>query len=194
MQRPSSGMLFGGMTLALLGLAITACSGGDEVEEPQPEGGAMTIEVTSPAFTEGASIPTRHTCDGEDVSPPLKWSRIPDGTRGIALVVDDPDAPGRTWVHWVLYGLPADVTELPEGISAAERTPQGTQQGTNDFKKLGYGGPCPPPGSPHRYFFKVYALGADVSLEPGATKRELLFAIEGQVLAQGQLMGRYQRQ
>ena len=153
----------------------------------------MTIQLTSAAFAEAGFIPAKHTCDGEDASPPLKWSGVPAGTKSLALICDDPDAPMGTWVHWVLYGLPPSVTELPEKVPAAETLTDGARQGVNDFKRVGYGGPCPPPGGPHRYFFKLYAVDAETSLKPGATKKELLRAMEGHILAEGQLMGKYKR-
>ena len=128
----------------------------------------------------------------EDVSPDLAWSGVPSDATSIALIADDPDAPGGTWVHWVTYGLAGDGTGLSEDQPAAETAPNGAKQGTNDFNKLGYGGPCPPKGhGDHRYFFKVYALDAAVDLEPGATKSELLTAINEHILAQGRLMGTY---
>ena len=153
----------------------------------------MTIQLTSSAFIEGSAIPVRYTCDGQDISPPLKWNNIPQGARSIALIADDPDAPAGTWVHWVLYNLPVTVTELPQGLPTSENIPNGASQGRNDFRRIGYGGPCPPRGSPHRYFFKVYALDIELGLKPGATKGELLRAMEGRILAEGQLMGTYQR-
>jgi Raf kinase inhibitor-like YbhB/YbcL family protein len=153
----------------------------------------MSLKVTSTAFSEGAAIPTKFTCDGEDVSPPLAWSGVPEGTRSVALISDDPDAPGRTWVHWVLYRLQADAAGLPEAVPKTDTLPNGARHGTTDFGRREYGGPCPPPGSPHRYFFKVYALDGAVDLEPGATKGDLLSAMDGHTLAQGELMGTYRR-
>lgn len=152
----------------------------------------MAITLTSSAFAEGALIPRRHTCDGEDVSPPLTLTGIPDGTQSVALICDDPDAPVGTWVHWVLFNLPADLVELPAEIPGDETLNNGAIHGKNDFGRLGYGGPCPPGGT-HRYFFKVYALDTKVSLESGATKDMLLKAMEGHILAEGQLMGKYRR-
>ena len=154
----------------------------------------MSITVTSTAFEEGEVIPVRYTCDGEDVSPDLAWSGVPSDATSIALIADDPDAPGGTWVHWVTYGLAGDETGLSEDQPADETAPNGAKQGMNDFNKLGYGGPCPPKGhGDHRYFFKVYALDADIDLDPSATKSELLTAMDGHILAQGQLMGTYKR-
>jgi Raf kinase inhibitor-like YbhB/YbcL family protein len=158
------------------------------------EGGSrMTLDLISPAFEDGETIPSTYTCEGDDVSPPLEWSGVPEGTRTIALICDDPDAPMGTWVHWVLYGLPADTTSLPEGVPADDVVAGGASQGKNDFKKIGYGGPCPPPGKPHRYFFKLYALDSELDLAPGASKKDVEKAMKGHVLAQGQLVGRYKR-
>lgn len=152
----------------------------------------MGIKVKSTAFDEGDMIPKRYTCDGADISPQLSWTGIPEGTKSIALISDDPDAPMGTWVHWVLYNLPSNVTELPEGIPSKKILENGAKQGTNDFRKIGYGGPCPPGGT-HRYYFKIYALDNEVNMEPGATKDQLLKAMKGHILAEGQLMGRYKR-
>ncbi len=153
----------------------------------------MALTLSSSAFNPGAEIPKQYTCEGKDVSPPLSWSGTPAGTKSFALIADDPDAPVGTWVHWVLYDLPANATELPQGVPPSETLPSGGTQGTNDFRKTGYGGPCPPPGKPHRYFFKLYALDAPTKLKARATKAEVLRAIEGHVLAQAELMGTYKR-
>jgi Raf kinase inhibitor-like YbhB/YbcL family protein len=153
----------------------------------------MAMKITSSAFQEGQPIPAKYTCDGENISLPLKWSDAPAGTKFFALICDDPDAPVGTWVHWVVYGLPATTTELAEKIPASESLENGAKQGVNDFKHVGYGGPCPPSEKPHRYYFKIYALDAEIPLKPRATKKELLKAMEGQILAQGELMGTYQR-
>lgn len=152
----------------------------------------MQIAITSNAFDEGGLIPSKYTCDGVDVSPPLRWDGIPEGAASIALICDDPDAPMGTWVHWVLFNLPARAKELAENIPTDETLTDGTRQGINDFGKIGYGGPCPPGGT-HRYFFKIYALDAQLDLAPGANKSQLLEAMEGHILAQGQLMGKYKR-
>lgn len=153
----------------------------------------MTIQLTSPAFTAGTPIPVQYTCDGQDLSPPLRWSNVPAEAKSLALIADDPDAPMGTWVHWVLYNLPPGTAELPEGLSTSETLPNGAKQGMNDFRRLGYGGPCPPRGNPHRYFFKLYALDTELSLKSGATKKDLVRAMEGHTLAEGQLMGTYKR-
>lgn len=152
----------------------------------------MTLELTSASFEDGGMIPRRHTCDGTDVSPALAWSRVPDGTVALALICDDPDAPMGTWVHWVLYDLPPDVTGLPEAAPTQEILDNGGKQGRNDSRNIGYGGPCPPSGT-HRYHFKLYALDREVGLKPGAAKKQLLQAMQGHILAEAQLMGRYKR-
>jgi hypothetical protein len=152
-----------------------------------------TIELTSPAFADGAAMPRRLTADGDDVSPPLAWAGVPPGTRSLALICDDPDAPVGTWVHWVLYGLPGDLAALPEAVPPAERLAGGGRQGLNDFGRVGYGGPAPPRGRGHRYVFTVYALDAAVDLEPRATKAALLQAMSGHTLGEGRLTGIYQR-
>jgi Raf kinase inhibitor-like YbhB/YbcL family protein len=152
----------------------------------------MAITITSSSFTEGGMIPKKHTCDAADISPDLKWSGVPKEVKSLALICDDPDAPGGTWVHWVLFNIPADVTTLQAGVSPDAVLKNGAQHGKNDFRKLGYGGPCPPGGT-HRYFFKIYALDTLLSLESGSTKSQLLAAMKGHILAEGQLMGKYKR-
>jgi Raf kinase inhibitor-like YbhB/YbcL family protein len=156
----------------------------------------MTFELTSQAFAPGGAIPRKYTCDGEDVSPPLAWSAAPAGTRSFVLIVDDPDAPDPAapktiWVHWVLYDLPADTTGLPEGI-APGRLPRGTREGVNDWKRTGWGGPCPPIGR-HRYFHHLYALDATLGDLGRPTKAALERDMRGHVLAQAELIGTYQR-
>ena len=151
--------------------------------------------LTSPAFSDGGPIPRAHTCDGADLSPPLTWTGAPDGTRQLALIMDDPDAPGRTFVHWVLYRVTPTVTGLASGFPRdAETTkPVAARQGVNDFPATGYRGPCPPPGPAHRYVFTLYALGAELTLPPGATKALLLQALQGHVLGETQLTGKFGR-
>jgi Raf kinase inhibitor-like YbhB/YbcL family protein len=151
------------------------------------------MKITSTAFEEGATIPARHTADGADVSPPLLWSGVPAEAKSLALICDDPDAPRGTWVHWVAFNLPTDLTGLPEGVPAtATLSPRG-RHGKNDFRKFGYGGPSPPPGKPHRYFFKLYALDIALELPEGATKAQVETAMKGHVLAEAHLMGKYGR-
>lgn len=157
---------------------------------------AMTLSLKSPAFSHLGEIPKRYTCEGSDVSPPLAWSGVPEGTESLVLVVDDPDAPDpkapkMTWVHWVLYNLPPTAGALPEAV-APEALPPGTQQGLNDWGRSGYGGPCPPIGR-HRYFHRLYALDTVLSRLESPTKAQLLKAMEGHVLAQVDIVGTYQK-
>jgi Raf kinase inhibitor-like YbhB/YbcL family protein len=158
---------------------------------------STSFAIRSPSFTEGASIPIRHTCEGADVSPPLEWAALPPGTKSLALVVDDPDAPDpkapkMTWVHWVLYDLPASAAGLPEAVGR-DALPPGTRQGVNDWKRTGWGGPCPPIGR-HRYFFKLYALDAVIGDLGAPTQAKLQAAMKGHVLAEARLMGTYEKQ
>jgi Raf kinase inhibitor-like YbhB/YbcL family protein len=155
----------------------------------------MTIQVSSTAFAEGETIPKKYTDDGDNVSPPLQWSGAPPGTQSFALIADDPDAPLGTWVHWVIFNLPAGAPGLPEGVPTQPDLEAGVRQGKNSFRdeNIGYGGPSPPKGKPHRYFFKVYALDTPLNLPGGATKAQVEAAMKGHVLAQGQLMGKYGR-
>ena len=152
----------------------------------------MALVITSSAFSEGQGIPKRYTCDGPDVSPDLAWSGVPEKAASLALICDDPDAPMGTWVHWVLFNIPADQDGLPAEIPSDAVLENGARHGTNDFRRLGYGGPCPPGGT-HRYFFKLYALDTMLELDSGVTKAQLLEAMQGHILAEGQLMGTYSR-
>lgn len=160
----------------------------------------MTLQITSTAFAAGERVPTKHTGEGEDVSPPLAWSDLPPGTKELALICDDPDAPTKEpWVHWVIYKIPPELRSLPEGIPARSnlQEPAGPLQGKNSWpngRTIGYRGPMPPPGhGQHRYFFRLYALDAKLSLPPGASKAELLDAMQGHVLGEGELLGTYSR-
>jgi Raf kinase inhibitor-like YbhB/YbcL family protein len=158
-----------------------------------PQGGhAMSFSIKTTAFSEGGTIPKKYTCDGSDLSPALTWADALPGTKSLALIADDPDAPVGTWTHWIAWNIPPEA-ELPEGVAKVESLSDGTRQGKNDFKKIGYGGPCPPPGKPHRYFFKLYALDAKLDIKPGAGRNELERAMKGHVLAQVDLMGKYGR-
>jgi len=178
----------------LIPLILFSCVIGIHVEAIGKEGYAMKLDIKSTAFGEGNSIPKQYTCDGADISPQLSWSQPPEGTGSMVLICDDPDAPMGTWVHWVLYGLSPDTLEISENIPDDKEVLGGAKHGVNDFHKYGYGGPCPPGGT-HRYFFKLYAVDTEVvDLDPGATKDEVLVAIKGHVLAEGELMGRYSRQ
>ncbi len=151
-----------------------------------------TMQVMSSAFKEGGAIPRQYTCDGEDISPPLSWESGPEGTKSFVLIADDPDAPRRTFVHWVLYDLPASTRELPEDMARDKILSNGARQGINDGGDFGYMGPCPPSGT-HHYFFKIYALNTQVNLPPGKRKADLLEVMEGHILAQGQIMSTYSR-
>lgn len=154
----------------------------------------MAFTLTSDAIKEGEPIAAKYTCDGADVSPALAWTDPPAGTKSICLIMDDPDAPGGTWTHWLLWNLPETLRALPEGVAKSTEVPAGSRQGNNDFRKPGYGGPCPPPGAPHRYFFRLFALDATLSLSPGASRKEVDRALAGhKILGRAELMGRYSR-
>jgi hypothetical protein len=150
------------------------------------------MEIMSSAFENGGMIPDKYSYDGQNMAPPLEWTDPPAGTRSFALICDDPDAPMGTWVHWVVYDIPASIGKLQEGTLPEKTLTSGGKQGTNDFQKIGYGGPCPPSGT-HRYFFKLYALDRFTGLEPGATKAQLLRAMKGHILEEAQTMGKYHR-
>ncbi len=154
--------------------------------------GGVTMELKSSAFGYGQPIPTRYTCDGEDISPPLEWTDPPAGTRSFALIMDDPDAPVGVWDHWVLFNIPPETRFLPEGVPPDPDLAQGGRHGRNSWKRLGYGGPCPPGGT-HRYFFRLYALDTVLDLSSGATRKDVLRAMGGHILAQAELMGTYRR-
>jgi Raf kinase inhibitor-like YbhB/YbcL family protein len=156
---------------------------------PDPAAGKLT--VTSPAFDPGKTIPADYSCDGRNVSPALSWTGAPSATRSFAVIMDDPDAPAGTWVHWVYYDIPAGATGLPEGVAPDANPATGGVQGKNSFGRIGYGGPCPPANQTHRYFFKVYALDTQLGLAPGASRADVDKAIAGHILARGQLMGRF---
>jgi Raf kinase inhibitor-like YbhB/YbcL family protein len=151
------------------------------------------MKLTSPVFQMGEEIPRRFSCEGESASPPLSWSEAPPETRSFALICEDPDAPLVTFVHWVLYDLPASASELGAGVPGAEVFPFGAKQGKNGYGRVGYGAPCPPTGPFHRYYFSLYALVAMLGLPGGASKKEVEGAMQGHVLAQAQLMGRYRK-
>ena len=156
------------------------------------EEASMSVTLSSSAFTEGAPIPALHTCEGKEISPPFAWTDPPVDTKSLALISDDPDAPGKTWVHWVLYNVPPSARMLPAGFPTTQELPDGTRQGMTDFGRTGYGGPCPPSGT-HRYYFKLYALDTMLSLSSGATKAQVESAMHGHILAHAQLMGTYRR-
>jgi Raf kinase inhibitor-like YbhB/YbcL family protein len=178
--------------LTVLCLVVMLLVGCKYRERPLKEG-EMALTVSNSAFKEGDRIPAKYTCQGQDVSPPLAWGEPPAGTQSVALIVDDPDAPGGVFTHWVLFNIPPDSRELPEAVPIQAELARGALQGKTDFGRIGYGGPCPPPGRPHRYQFTLYALDQPLGLEGGASKKQLLSAMEGHILAQGQLTGTYQR-
>jgi Raf kinase inhibitor-like YbhB/YbcL family protein len=178
----------------MVALAATGCTFFVGIANQADGGAAMAFSLQSSAFKQGTEIPRKFTCQGSDVSPALAWTGAPAGTKSFVLIADDPDAPAGTWVHWVLYELPAGTTQLAENAPKTERLPAGGVQGTNDFKHIGYGGPCPPAGKAHRYFFKLYALDATVNLKPGVRKGEVELAMKGHILGQAELMGTYKRQ
>jgi len=151
------------------------------------------MELKSIAFKNGDRIPAKYSCQGQDISPPLAWSGAPEQTQALALIVDDPDAPGGVFTHWLVFNIPSQSRQLPEAVPNQSQLSDGTLQGENDFGRTGYGGPCPPPGRPHRYRFTLYALDQPLALKAGASKRQLLDAMQGHILAQDQLVGTYQR-
>ncbi len=153
----------------------------------------MALRITSPAFDDGDRIPKKYTGDGANISPPLEWANVPDGCQTLTLICDDPDAPVGTFVHWVFYNIPADHGELPENMPCEENVFGSAEQGVNDFGDIGYGGPAPPPGGPHRYFFKLYALDTVLPLSPRATKQQVVDGMQGHVLDQAEVIGRYTR-
>lgn len=153
----------------------------------------MSFVLETKAFAKGGDIPSTYTCSGEDVSPALSWSGAPSATKGFALIVEDPDAPSGTFTHWLVYDLPAEVHQLKENVSKTDDLSGGGRQGRNDFRRVGYGGPCPPPGKPHRYFFKLFALNSALNFPAGASRRELDSALRGHVLAEAELMGKFGR-
>jgi Raf kinase inhibitor-like YbhB/YbcL family protein len=182
-----------------LSLLLASCNQGQAPKgvtplpvSPSPKGGegevAAALEITSIAFSDQGEIPTKYTCDEEDINPPLSVNSTPEGTQSLVLIVDDPDAPAGVWNHWLVWNISPAALEIGE-----DSVPAGAVEGTNDFGNVAWGGPCPPPGLPHRYFFRVYALDICLDLESGARRGEVEKAMEGHVLAQAQLVGRYGR-
>lgn len=187
-----------GMSVVVLALALGACGGGGDDTRDKGDEAAEDAEftVTSTSFAEGGSIPSTYTCEGDDLSPPLTWSGVPEDAYSLVLIVDDPDAPDpdapkTTWVHWVLYNISADTTGLPEAVEPQE-LPSGTVEGLNDWQRTGYGGPCPPKGR-HRYLFKLYALDTVLTGLDEPTKAEVEAAMEGHVVGQAELVGTYEK-
>ncbi len=186
-----------GCPLVVLSLCLAGASAGKKDEPVKKEKPAPSFQMGSPAFKPGQSIPRKNTCDGKDVSPELSWSGIPKGTKSLALIMDDPDAPVGTWVHLVLYDIPADGAGLEENLPKEEKLSDGSKHGLSwgveEFEKVGYYGPCPPPGKAHRYFFKLYALDKMLEIPSKTTKNDLLRAMKGRILGQAELMGLYKR-
>ena len=180
--------------ITAIGLAVALLLAADSTEAAGagPAGGGARMEIKSQAFSPGDLIPSTYTCDGRDISPPLGWTDPPVGTKSFALISDDPDAPMGTWVHWVIWNIPAAARSLEENQPKKDSLPSGARQGTTDFRRIGYGGPCPPSGT-HRYFFKLYALDTTLELPSSTTKKDLEKAMQGHVLMQAELMGKYRR-
>lgn len=179
----------------LMSCVITVAAQDEEKADTLIKGGetmAMAMTVTSTAFEEGGMIPSKYTCDADDISPALSWDGVPENTKSLALICDDPDAPAGIWVHWVIYNIPSDTGGLPEKCPADEKFKDGTRTGINSWGKFGYGGPCPPGGT-HRYYFKLYALDTVLDLSGKVDKKELLKGMEEHILAEAQLMGKYKR-
>jgi len=177
----------------VLVLGLLAACQGQETAPSQQSGADVDLKVQSAAFVESANIPTRFTCDGDDISPSLSWSEPPPGTQSLVLIAEDPDAPGGTWDHWLLFNIPPNIRLLPEGVAADPFASGIGSHGSNSWHLLGYGGPCPPGGSTHRYYFHVYALDTNLNLEAGSTRNEIEQGMQGHILAQGSLMARYGR-
>ena len=169
-----------GFSLAMIGVFLNAAV-------------VTAFEIKSSSFENGQRIPALYTCSGKDMSPPLTWADVPQGTKSLLLICDDPDAPAGTWVHWVIYAIPPETKGFEENVPPRKTLSNHSMQGRNDFQRIGYGGPCPPPGLPHRYFFKLYALDATLEAEPGLTKSQVLKAMEGHILGKTELMGKFGR-
>jgi hypothetical protein len=173
-----------------LAAAYALVSQGSVLQPPETH---RKMDITSSAFQNGQPIPSAYTCDDKNISPPLVWTGMPPNTESLVLIVDDPDAPTGVWTHWVAFDLPADCSGLPEDAAKSNPIVGSAKQGVNDFKKTGYNGPCPPGGKQHRYFFKIYALDTTLGLPAGASRNAVEAAMTKHILAQGQLMGTYQR-
>ncbi|MBU4376181.1 MAG: YbhB/YbcL family Raf kinase inhibitor-like protein [Candidatus Omnitrophica bacterium] len=156
-------------------------------------GDAMALRIKSPAFNDGDMIPDKYTAKGRDISPPLFWEDVPDGTASFAIICEDPDAPGGRWVHWVIYNIRKGISRLSEGIPQYDEVENGAKQGMNDFRRVGYGGPAAPPGPAHRYFFKMYALDKVLEVESGLTRDQLLKAMKGHIIQEAEVMGKFKR-
>ncbi|MDD5569587.1 MAG: YbhB/YbcL family Raf kinase inhibitor-like protein [Bacteroidales bacterium] len=168
------------------------CAGSEKLNNKTNDSLVMKIVLKSNGFNDGEMMPAKFTCDGENISPQLSWDSVPEKTKTFAIICDDPDAPMRAWVHWVIFNIPANMKELKEGMKKNSILENGIKQGTTDFGETGYGGPCPPSDT-HRYYFKIYALDCELNLKVDATKEQLLKAMEGHILAEGELIGKYRR-
>jgi len=177
--------------LLIFSLIFAAYAGESKDEPTKKEYKEMQIE--SPAFKDGENIPVKYTCDGKDISPEILWKDILEEVKSLALICDDPDAPLKTWVHWVIYNIPPESEKLNEDIKPVKTLEDGTLQGINNFRNIGYGGPCPPRGAPHHYHFKVYGLDVKLDVKAGITKKELLNKMEGHIIAKGEIVGLYKR-
>ena len=188
---------FTSLTLCFLLLGINGCKASDDKTESVVKKQHLTrpgpLLLASPAFDDGKMIPMEYTCDGDDSSPALIWNDPPEGTKSFALVCEDPDAPAGTWIHWVIYNIPDSTRTLEMGFTDNAELVSGIRQGRNDFGRIGYGGPCPPPGKPHRYFFKIYALDTLLDLTAGSSRKQLDEVMKDHILTEGYLMGRYKR-
>jgi Raf kinase inhibitor-like YbhB/YbcL family protein len=164
-----------------------------ESKEKSGASSGSSLTLSSPAFSDGANIPKAYTCSGSNYSPALKWANAPEGTQSFAIIVQDPDAPFDPFCHWIIYNIPADQTSLSEKASPNGKLPAGALEGINDFGKIGYGGPCPPPNTPHRYFFKIYALDKMLNIQSSPRKNDLIHAMNGHILGEAQIMGMFGR-
>src|SRR5574337_341540 len=180
------------LSLLLVAIAIS-CGNSSLLSAQQPDPSTSGFRIESTSFKGGAFIPARFSCQGENISPPLKWTNAPTGARSFALIVDDPDAPGGIWTHWVVFNLPGQTRALDESVPKRDELPNGGLQGLTSFGSVGYGGPCPPPGKAHHYIFRLYALDAMLSLQPGASREDVLAALKGHALGQAQLTGLFKR-
>lgn len=195
LSKEHDSFMTGALLSAVLAIALAVFFSISPTENASASAGvsAMAFTISSSAFSSGGSISTKFTCDGPNVSPQLAWTEPPAGTKSFALLADDPDAPVGNWNHWTVWNLPATLRGLPEAVSKDARLTDGTEQGRNDFGKTGYNGPCPPPGKPHRYYFKLFALDTKLDLKAGSRKKELDNAMKGHILGQAEWMGTYGR-
>ncbi|HEV2247164.1 MAG TPA: YbhB/YbcL family Raf kinase inhibitor-like protein [Terriglobia bacterium] len=183
----------GAFLFALLMMTAASCGNSSLQSAQRPDSSPSGFRIESAAFKQGAFIPSRFSCSGENLSPPLKWMDPPPGARSFALIVDDPDAPGGVWTHWVVFNLPAQTRALDENAPKQDKLSNGALQGLNSFESVGYGGPCPPPGKAHRYFFRLYALDTVLTLQPRAPREDVAPALKGHTLGETELMGLFKR-